>query len=60
MFNNMNDTERNGHTISLRISSWSLNMIRWRIVAGVLRQDEKALFAANTAALNSSGVVKGT
>lgn len=47
-------------TMSLRISSWSLNMIRWRVVISVFRHDGKALFAANIAALNSSVVVKGT
>lgn len=46
--------------MSLRISSWNLNMMRWRFVAGVFRHDEKALFAANTAALTSSLVDKGT
>lgn len=47
-------------TMSLRISSWSLSMIRWRVVIGVLRHEGKACFAAATAALNSSFVVKGS
>lgn len=34
--------------------------MRWRVVTGVLRQDGKASFAADTAALNSLFVVKGT
>ena len=46
-------------TISLRISSWSFNMTRWRVVIGVFRHDGNAFFAADTAALNSSFVVKG-
>lgn len=47
-------------TMSLWISSWNLNMMRWRVVTDVFLHDEKARFAANTAALNSSLVVKGT
>jgi len=47
-------------TISLRISSWNFNITRWRFVIGVLRHDGNAFFAAATAALNSSFVVKGT
>lgn len=47
-------------TISLRMSSWSFNITRWRVVTGVLRHDENAFFAADTAALNSSSVVNGT
>lgn len=35
-------------------------MTRWRVVTGVLRHIGKACFAADTAALNSSSVVKGT
>lgn len=35
-------------------------MIRWRVITGVFRHDRKARFAAKTAALNSSCVVKGT
>lgn len=46
--------------MSLRISSWNLNMMRWRVAIGVFRHTGKARFAANTAALNSSFVVKGT
>lgn len=47
-------------TMSLLISSWSLNIIRWRVVTGVFLHDGKACFAADTAALNSSFVVNGT
>lgn len=47
-------------TMSLRISSWSLNIMRWRVVTGVLRHEGNACFAAETAAMNSSYVVKGT
>lgn len=47
-------------TISLRMSSWSFNITRWRVVTGVLRHDGNAFFAADTAALNSSTVVNGT
>lgn len=47
-------------TMSLRISSWNFNMTRWRVVIGVLRQAGKACLAEETAALNSSFVVKGT
>lgn len=46
--------------MSLLISSWSFNMTRWRVVIGVLRQAGKACLAEETAALNSSFVVKGT
>lgn len=35
-------------------------MTRCRVVTGVLRHDGKACLAADTAALNSSLVVKGT
>lgn len=47
-------------TISLRMSSWSFNITRWRVVIGVLRHDGNAFFAADTAALNSSSVVNGS
>jgi len=47
-------------TISLRMSSWSFNITRWRVVTGVLRHDGNAFLAADTAALNSSSVVNGT
>lgn len=47
-------------TMSLRISSWSLNIIRCRVVKGTFLHCGNALFAAPTAALNSSLVVKGT
>lgn len=46
--------------MSLRISSWNLNMIRCRVLIVVLRHIEKARLAAKTAALNSSFVVIGT
>lgn len=47
-------------TMSLRMSSWNLNIIHWRAVIVVFRQDGKARLAENTAALNSSFVVNGT
>lgn len=46
--------------MSLRMSSWSLNMTRCLAVTGVFLHFGKALFAASTAALNSSLVVSGT
>ena len=42
-----------------RMSSWNLNMTRWRVVTGVPRHPGKAVRAASTAALNSSAVVSG-
>ncbi|KAK8941754.1 putative pectinesterase/pectinesterase inhibitor 45 [Platanthera guangdongensis] len=45
-------------TISLRVSSWNLNITRCRVVTGVCLHLINALFAALTAALNSSLVVK--
>ena len=42
-----------------RMSSWNLNMTRWRVVTGVPRHPGKAVLAASTAALNSSAVVSG-
>lgn len=52
--------EYNPLTMFLRIRSWSLNIMRCRVVIGVFRQDGKASFAADTAELNSSFVVSGT
>lgn len=47
-------------TMSLRMSSWNLNMTRCRAVIGVFLHEGNALLAACTAALNSSSVVRGT
>ena len=45
--------------IFFRIRSWSLNIIRCRVVIGVLRHEGKVSLAAATADLNSSLVVNG-